>query len=208
MSQSKFWKNKPKLKIKSRPNYFAIKSYNQIKNKKYSTLLDLGSGRSRDPFFFARKGYDVTAVEISKNRIQILIDEANRLNIPNIKFVTRDIAKLNFLSNSFDIIYAHLALHYFNEATTEKIFKSLLKLAKKNGSLFIKVKSVDDPEFGKGKKIGKNIFNDNGHMRHFFTKDYLQHLLGDGRNVNIRRTTSIYIGHKQKSKYLEASAVK
>ena len=56
MSQSNFWKNKPKPKIKPRPNYFAIKNYNLIKNKKYSTLLDLGCGRSRDQFFFANKG--------------------------------------------------------------------------------------------------------------------------------------------------------
>ncbi len=92
-------------------------------------------------------------IDISKNRIQTALDEANRLNISNIKFITRDITKLNFSSDSFDIIYAHLALHYFSKTTTEKVFKSLQKITKKNGSLFIKVKSVDDPELGKGKKL-------------------------------------------------------
>jgi len=208
MSQTKFWKNKSKLQIKAKPNYFAIKSYNLIKNKKYSTLLDLGCGRSGDSLFYAKKGYNITAFDVSKNRILALDDEVKRLGIHNIKLVVGDISKLNFPNDSFDVIYAHLSLHYFNHVITEKVFKKLYKYTKKDGAFFVKVKSTNDFKFGKGKKIGKNMYDYNGHIRHFFDKEYLQYLLGDWKEVTFRHTSSFYLDHGQKSKYIEVYAVK
>ncbi len=208
MSQTKFWINKPALELKNKPNRFVVKCYKLINNKKYTTLLDLGCGRSRDAIYFAGKGLNVTAVDVSKNRIQALNNEIKKQKISNINYLTKNIADLNFPSDSFDLIYAHLSLHYFDSATTAKIFKDLYKITKRKGMLFIKVKSIDDPKFGRGAKIGQNIFNYQGHIRHFFSKSYLQHLLKGWDQVNIRRNTSVYLGDKQKSKYLEAVAIK
>ena len=39
--------------------------------------------------------------------------------------------------DKFDVIYANLSLHYFNDKTTTKIFSNLLKLLNKNGYLFV-----------------------------------------------------------------------
>ena len=206
--QKKFWKDKPKLKLKEKPNYFAIKSYSYIKNRKYKALLDLGCGLSRDPIYFAKKGYNVTALDVSKNRLQSLKEEALRLDLNNINFKIQDISRLSLQDKSFDIIYAHLSLHYFNHETTVRIFKKIHKLLKKNGMFFVKCKSIDDPEYKKSKKISNGLLIYRGKIKHFFTKEYLASLLKDFRIMQIRRTGSVYIGHREKSKYIEAIAKK
>jgi len=46
-----------------------------------------------------------------------------------------------------------------------------------NGIFAFEVKSVNDVDYGKGVSIGDNFFNDNGHIRHFFSSDYIEGLL-------------------------------
>ena len=68
-------------------------------------------------------------------------------------FAKRSLSKINFNNNSFDIIYAHLSLHYFTDKITTKIFNKLYTILKPNGIIFIKYKSVKDTLYGQGEKI-------------------------------------------------------
>ncbi|MEA2098227.1 MAG: class I SAM-dependent methyltransferase [Patescibacteria group bacterium] len=200
MDQQKLWKMKwREAKIKP-ANTFARRSFSLI-SAKHKTLLDLGCGLGRDAMYFARKNLKVTAVDFSDTGL----DKISR-NIDNLTVVNQKIDNLKFKANSFDVIYTHLSLHYFDDQTTTQIFNKLYLISKQNGLIFIKCKSTDDDLFGKGKKIAPNMYYRNNHIRHFFTKEYMRDKLSKFEIIKIRKTSSVY--HTYKSSFIEAVATK
>ena len=200
MSESNYWKNKWSNRRSEPATNFAKRAYKLIKTKNLKTLLDLGCGDGRDSIYFFSKGLQVTAVDFSKSGIRKLKARQNRINC-----ILKDIRNINFTENSFDVIYAHLALHYFDDKTTSKVFNNLYKILKRGGLIFIKCKSTDDVLFGRGEKVGDNMYKE-GHIRHFFTKEYMIEKLRRFKIIKVRRTSSVY--HEYKSAFIEAVATK
>lgn len=179
---------------------FAKRVYSFLKNKKLSTMLDLGCGGGRDSVYFSQHGLAVTALDaIATGQQQA------KLKAHNIKFIKGDIRNIRLKPNSFDIIYAHLSLHYFNDNTTDRIFKKLYSVLKPGGYLFVKCKSIADPFYGKGRKIEDNYY-DFGHIRHFFSKQYMAEKLKDFKVIKISKTNSYK--HPGRSSFIEAFARK
>lgn len=109
--------------------------------------------------------------------------------------------------NSFDVVYAHLSLHYFDDETTKKIFKKISFILKPGGYLFVKCKSTDDKLYGVGKKIGIDMYQKKGEwLRHFFSKRYMEEMLVDFKIIKIRKSSSVY--HSYKSSFIESFAKK
>lgn len=171
-----------------------------MKRKHSKTLLDVGCGNGKDTLYFFRKGIDVTAIDFSESGIRALQSKHTGIHC-----MRKDLRTMRFKRNSFDAIYAHLSLHYFNDATTTAIFNTLYTILKKGGLLFVKCKSTDDALFGKGKKVGENMYT-KGHMRHFFSKEYMKKKCARFTILNIRKTVSVY--HQYKSSFIEAIATK
>ena len=97
----------------------------------------------------------------------------------NVSFVQADISKpLNFPDHSFDVVYSHLAIHYFDRATTEKIIGELWRVLKPKGFLALLVNSANDPEYGAGEKIDDDYYVVNGVQKRFFSAESLGKLLG------------------------------
>jgi len=70
-----------------------------IKIKKDISLLNLGCGRNWDSIFFAQQGFQVTALDISKNRINALKQERARLGTRNNRQAAGQISKSKYLRN-------------------------------------------------------------------------------------------------------------
>jgi tellurite methyltransferase len=143
------WQNNSHNQNQANP--FAIKALNYIKNnfkKPTIKLLDLGCGNGRDSLFFANNGAEVLAVDISEQALSSL-----KQSNPNISTQLQNFEYLNLPKNSFDIIYAHLSLHYFNTDKTLEIFNTVKSALKPGGVFFIKVKSIQDWQYGEGKQI-------------------------------------------------------
>jgi SAM-dependent methyltransferase len=178
---------------------FANRVYLFLKNKKVKTILDLGCGSGRDSIFFTKKGFEVAALDIFVDDVQ-----QEKLKRFGIKFFRKDIREINFKAESFDIIFAHLSLHYFDNKTTDKIFNNLYKILKPGGYVFVKCKSTADPYFGQGKKIADNYY-EFGHKRHFFTTEYMIEKLKKFKIIKIQKTNCI---HPDKAAFIEAFAKK
>ncbi len=205
MSQEEYWKTKWDERGIESPNNFARRCFSQIKNKDFKTLLDIGCGAGRDSLYFARNGLNVTAIDFSEGghvKLRKFIEEKN---IKNITPILRDIRKIDFKDNSFDVIYAHLSLHYFDDATTTQIFGELYRILKSEGLIFIKCKSTEDELCGQGERVGENMYV-KGHLRHFFSKEYMKAKLEKFKILKIRKTSSVY--HQYKSAFIEAVATK
>ena len=200
MSEADYWKNRWSNRPFEPANNFAERAYKLIKTRNLKTLLDLGCADGRDSIYFSNKGLQVTAVDFSESGINKLKSQNARINC-----LILDIRNIKFQGNSFDVIYAHLSLHYFDDETTSKIFDSLYKILKKDGLFLVKCKSTDDPLFGQGEKVGEDMYN-KGHVRHFFTKEYMTEKLKSFKIIKVRKTSSMY--HQYKSSFIEVVATK
>jgi SAM-dependent methyltransferase len=96
-----------------------------------------------------------------------------------------------FEGERFDGVYSHLALHYFHDDVTRKIFREIERVLRPGGLLVFSVKSTDDPYYGDGERLGEHIFSRKGHVRHFFDEGYVKDLL-DGWTIV---STVPYRGH-------------
>jgi len=200
MDDKNFWKGRWRGSFVQTPNPFAKRAYVLMKKKHVKRVLDLGCGDGRDSIYFARKGMTVEAFDFSESGIESLKNKN-----PSIKAHIGDIRKLPFKKNSFDAVYAHLSLHYFSDSETEKIFSRMHAMLKKGGLLFVKCKSTNDPLFGKGKKVAENTYR-SGHVRHFFTKEYMAQKLDLFKVLQLKKSSSTYASSK--SSFIEAIAQK
>ncbi len=97
---------------------------NNIKIKSGSKVLDLACGTGRHSIFFAKKGYDVTAIDLSKNLLSIARQAASEENL-KIDFIRSDVRHFT-LTNDFALaINLFTSFGYFeNDADNFLIIKN------------------------------------------------------------------------------------
>jgi ubiquinone/menaquinone biosynthesis C-methylase UbiE len=142
-----------------------------------SAMLELGCGEGNDSIYFAEQGHKVEATDFSDIAI-----EKNRRNLSNInlRLKTVDTSQpLPYPDGSFDVVYARLSLHYFTDEITAKIFAEISRVLKPGGQVCFMCKSVEDKLYGQGERIEPDMFELDGHVRHFFSVSYAQKLLAD-----------------------------
>lgn len=185
MEQKEVWESlyAKKGRYGLEPCLFAIEALKWFKKTKGAKILDLGGGEGKDSIFFAKNGCEVFCLDFSEKAVKSCKENAVENKVQ--KFVhpiLYDMFKhLKFDDNTFDVVFAHLSLHYFDDETTTKIFDEIHRVLKSGGLLFVKVKSTKDSLYGKGKKVGEDMYELN-HVRHFFSREYL---LGKAKNFKI-----------------------
>ncbi|MFA6525086.1 MAG: class I SAM-dependent methyltransferase [Patescibacteria group bacterium] len=143
------WINKPSIFAEFAVQYFP----------NTGRVLDLGAGQGQDSRYFAEKGFEVVSTDFEDFALGL-----NETNIPShlekrIKVEEVDISeKLPFFNQEFDVVYSHLALHYFDTKTTEEIFREIKRVLKIGGTIAFMVNSTSDPEYNTGIKIEKDFF--------------------------------------------------
>ncbi len=200
MSSASYWNKRWKGFSRDSVSRFARRSYARVRGKHFRTLLDVGCGQGGDALYFAKKGLSVTAFDHSLESLKLLRDVH-----PEIRCIRQDIQKMTLPANSFDIVYARLSLHYFDDRATRKIFRALHRTLRRGGYFFVMSKSVDDPLFGIGKKMGPDMYR-RDHVRHFFSASYMEDMLKKFQIVSIRKTSGAY--HGDESRFIEAVATK
>jgi len=149
-----------------------------------ASVLEIGCGVGADAAFFSEEGYSVLATDISE--VVITQDKEVYGNLP-VKFEQLDITTtLPYEDEAFDAVYSHLALHYYDHATTERVFGELHRILRQGGVLAFACKSVHDSRYGKGEEVEPDLFiAKGGHVRHFFSIDYTRQLLGDDYDITV-----------------------
>lgn len=151
-----------------------------------SKILELGCGAGNDSLYFAEKGHIVLATDFSDVAIE---KNNNRYKNDNLQFEVLDISKsFKYIDNTFNVIYSRLSLHYFIDSVTKEIFQEIYRILKSEGYLCFICKSVKDPLYGKGTQIEKDMFDNNGHIRHFFSEEYVKECLQDKYSYEVLET--------------------
>ncbi len=163
-----------------KPTDFATEVLKYIKPA--STILELGCGVGNDSHAFAHAGHAVTATDFSN--VAIAKNLKRYEGVSGLAFKVADMSSsLHFATNHFDVVYARLSLHYFIDRVTRRIFNDIHQLLKPNGLLCFVCKSTEDPLYGHGIEIEKDMFENKGHARHFFSEEYTRSLLNIGFEI-------------------------
>ena len=112
----------------------------QLQLKGTERILDLACGFGRHSLEFARRGYDVTGVDITPSYVDYANEQAKKERL-NARFICSDIRDIEY-ENEFDVVLnmADGAIGYLeNDGENNKIFAVIAKALKKGGKHFMDV---------------------------------------------------------------------
>lgn len=182
-----------------KPTEFALEVMKML--PKSMKILELGCGLGNDSIAFANSGHIVTAIDFSE---VVIVKNSERFKkIQNLNFIVADMSTaLSFDTRQFDVVYARLALHYFTDEVTRRIIYDIQNLLTDTGYFCFMCKSIDDPLYDQGVEIEKDMFENRGHVRHFFSEDYVKSLLGNNFKIIIMESRKEMI-YGSKSAYVK-----
>jgi len=100
-------------------------------------VLDLGCGMGRSALFLAEKGFEVTAVDFSREAIERLNSECARRGA-NVRIIRQDLSHFKFEQN-YDLIIAHGSLQFLNRGCWIRLIEGMREHTNKGGYNIIAV---------------------------------------------------------------------
>ena len=189
--QSQHWEKN----FSSKPEMFGLeqslsaeKALKLFKEKKISKVLELGSGLGRDTIFFAKNLIQVTALDYSSSGIEIIKQKALKQNLSkNISTNIFDIRKtLPFDDNSIEACFSHML---YCMALTSNELKNLnneiCRVLKPSGLNIYTVRNTFDGDYKKGIHRGEDLYENDGFIVHFFSKNKVKSLFSGFKNILI-----------------------
>ena len=188
--QSQHWEanfsSKPEM-FGHEPSIAAVKSLKFFKNKK---IIELGAGLGRDTIFFAQNSVYVEALDYSKKAIETIEEKSKKLNLSHfIKTQVFDVRKnLPFNNNSMDACFSHmLYCMALSNLDLENLNKEIHRILKPGGINIYTVRHTDDGDYKNGIHIGEDLYENDGFIVHFFSKDKVNHLSKNFEILNIEK---------------------
>jgi predicted TPR repeat methyltransferase len=119
-------------------NYEVEVNYVDTLIKKYTsearTILDLGCGTGTHDLYLAKKGYQVTGIDLSDNMISIAQEKQDKEDIKNIDFRQGNIVSLN-LNKQYDVVVSlfHVMNYLTENSDLQAGFLTTARHLKKGG---------------------------------------------------------------------------
>lgn len=162
------------------------------KDIKIGPVLDIGCGDGRDAVFLARKGFDVTAIDVR----QKAIDTAQKLAKTNgviVHFLLKDVREYDFPKNHYQAIIALNSLFFLGKKDFYAAIDNIKKFLISGGIAIISSFTVNDSMFDKirmeNEEVGEREFkNSGGHYWYFLDHDELLRLF-DGFEILFHKET-------------------
>jgi SAM-dependent methyltransferase len=154
------WVDKPSLFAQTAIIYFP----------KTGKVLDLGAGQGQDSRFFAEHGYTVVSTDLEESALALSRSKLTHELAEAIRIQPVDLREeLPFENASFDVVYAHLSLHYFDTNTTARAFDEIYRVLKPGGVFAFFVNSTSDPEYGTGEQLEPDYFQVSKMAKRYFS---------------------------------------
>ena len=104
---------------------------------KSAKILDVGCGAGVPVTkFLIEAGFDVMGVDFSESMLKLA-----RRNVPEARFIKKDMTKLDFKDNSFDGLTAFYSIIHVPREKHSSLFQSFHRILKPNGVMLVSVGS-------------------------------------------------------------------
>ena len=180
--QSQHWEvnfsNKPEM-FGLEPSLPAKKTLKIFKENNITKIIELGAGLGRDSIFFAKNSIHVTALDYSPSGIRVINNKTIKQNLSNnISTKIFDVReKLPFKDNSIDGCFSHMlycmALSSFD---IENLNNEIRRILKPGAINIYTVRHTDDGDYKNGIHRGEDLYENDGFIVHFFSKEKVKHL--------------------------------
>lgn len=174
------------------------------KEKSYQSLLDLGCGLGRHSIFFAKRGFSVSAFDLSLEGTQYLKSWAARENL-QINVKAADMLHIPYPDNSFDCVFAFHVISHTDTAGIRKILAEIRRSLKSGGEFYLTLCSKETWSFRNAgfPRIDENTIlkTEEGPEKgipHFYTNfDGILKLFTDFSLIRVRKTDDCFFDGKK-----------
>ena len=170
--------NKPEMFGLS-PSIAAVKALKKFKEENITNIIELGAGLGRDTIFFAQNSIHVEVLDYSKTAINSIIHKTEKLGLTKlIKAKVFDVRKkLPYDNNIFGGCFSHMlycmALSNFD---LENLNNEICRVLKSGGINIYTVRHTEDGDYKNGVHVGEDLYENDGFIVHFFSKDKVNQL--------------------------------
>ena len=170
--------NKPEMFGLS-PSIAAVKALKKFKEENITSIIELGAGLGRDAIFFAQNSIHVEVLDYSKTAINSIIHKTEKLGLTQfIKAKVFDVRKkLPYDNNIFGGCFSHMlycmALSNFD---LENLNNEICRVLKSGGINIYTVRHTEDGDYKNGVHVGEDLYENDGFIVHFFSKDKVNQL--------------------------------
>ena len=189
--QSQHWEssfsNKPEMFGLS-PSIAAVKALKKFKEENITNIIELGAGLGRDTIYFAQNSIHVEALDYSPSAITKINQKARELNLSKfIKTRLHDVReKLPFDNEQFQGCFSHmLYCMALSNTDLENLNNEICRVIKANGINIYTVRHTNDEDYKKGIHRGEDLYENDGFIVHFFSKDKIKKLSKVFKNLEI-----------------------
>lgn len=190
-TEEQFWDEKHRSyatkKFITQPNWLATTLCDNITPP--LRILDLGCGQGQDSLYFSDCGFSVTSVDFSAFALGQFAQAAEQKAIQQMQ-LNLAATPYPFASEEFDVVYAHLTLHYFDSPTTRAVFAEVARVLQPGGQFWALFNSDHDPEASDtDSRVLEERFLElaPGSRKRFFTAAELPNMLGEDFAVQVAR---------------------
>lgn len=159
--QEEDWSTKPSPFVQLSARYF----------KKRSKVLELGAGAGQDGLWLESQGFSVVMSDGDSG----LFDSLKKKSTAGSRPVQFDLTKqFPFSDNAFDVVYAQLVLHYFEDKEMLEIMKEIERVLSPGGVLACMVNTIEDPEYKELAKDKSGIIKTDKLLKRYFSVESLK----------------------------------
>tara|TARA_B100000700_G_scaffold223376_1_gene246248 strand:- start:603 stop:1256 length:654 start_codon:yes stop_codon:yes gene_type:complete len=187
--QSQHWERN----FSSKPEMFGLEeslpAKNSLKifnNNNIKKIVELGAGLGRDTIFFAKNSIHVTALDYSKSGIDAINRKSEEQDLSN--YISTKIfdvrEKLPFEDSSVDACFSHmLYCMALTSIELKNLNDEIYRILKPNGINIYTVRHIKDGDYKKGIHRGEDLYENDGFIVHFFSKEKVNSLLNGFKNL-------------------------
>ena len=166
----------------------AEKALKFFQEKNIKNIVELGAGLGRDTIFFAKNSINIHALDYSQTSIKSITNKSEKLNLTNfIKPKVFDIRKkLPFEDNSVEGCFSHmLYCMALSNSDLECLNNEICRILKPNGINIYTVRHINDGDYKQGIHRGEDLYENDGFIVHFFSKEKVKSYLRGFQNIII-----------------------
>ena len=189
--QSQHWEinfsNKPEMFGLSQ-SLAAEKALNLFKKNKINKIIEFGAGLGRDSIFFAKNLIYTTALDYSPAGLNIIEEKIKKNNLG--KYLSTKLfdirKKLPFEDNSVEACYSHmLYCMALSNSDLQNLNNEILRILKPGGINIYTVRHTKDGDYQSGLSRGEDLYENDGFIVHYFSKEKIYSLLKGFENTNL-----------------------